>query len=109
MKGIKQTSDFDMLFIYPALSVQERYGNRKVGDIGGHLPPIGIMSIASYLREKGYRVDVIDALVSNWNNTDILNYIRKNDPKILGISSITPFSTGHVNVRKLLRKNFLIR
>ena len=106
MEGTKKNSNLDVLFIYPALSVQERYGNRKVGDTGGHLPPIGIMSIASYLREKGYRVDVIDTLVINWINTDILNHIRKSKPKIIGISSITPIFHRACECAQAIKEEF---
>ena len=93
-------NDLDVVFFYPPLSVQERYGNRNIGDVGGHVPPIGIMILAAYVREKGYSADVIDAVINNWGVEEIINYIRTKKPKIVGFSAITPIF--HLAVLQLL-------
>ena len=43
----------DILFVYPPISVSERYG-KKVSEVGGNLPPLGVAYLAAYAREKGY-------------------------------------------------------
>ena len=53
----------DVLLIFPPISVNERYA-KNVGDVGGHLPPLGLLTIAGVLEEKGYSVEVIDGPVS---------------------------------------------
>jgi len=80
----------DIMLIYPTLSVKERYGKRDVGNAGGELPPLGILSIAACLRESGYRVCVIDALVKDWGSREIVEYVRTKKPRVIGFSAITP-------------------
>ncbi len=82
--------NLDILLIYPALSVKKRYGNRPVGATGGHLPPLGILSVAAYLRERNYSVAVIDALANNWGPEEIVEYVRCKKPHVVGFSAITP-------------------
>lgn len=79
----------DILLIYPPLSVKERYGNRKIGQSGGHLPPLGIAGIAAYLKERGYAVGLVDALALDMTDEDICRYIAANKPKVVGLSALT--------------------
>ena len=50
----------DVLLIHPPSTVDERYGKEDMGWVGGDLIPLGIASLAGYLREKGYGVGVLD-------------------------------------------------
>ena len=96
--------ELDTLLIYPALSVDERYGNRDMGNVGGHLPPLGILSIAAYLREKSYHVDAIDALVKDLSPKELKAYIIDKKPKIVGISAITPTFHRAVSCAKEIKE-----
>ena len=80
----------DILLLFPPLSVEERYGNRKLGDVGGHLPPFGLACIASYIREHSFSVSIIDALAENMGTKQVLDYIGKHQPKVIGITAMTP-------------------
>ena len=80
----------DFLFIFPPISVNERYGDRNLGDVGGHLPPFGMACMAAFLREQSISVDIIDALVEGLTTEDILNIIKKKEPKVIGFSAMTP-------------------
>ena len=103
---MKNKTKLDVVFIYPSLSVQERYGGRNIGNVGGHVPPIGIMSLAAYVREKGYSADVIDAVINNWSTEEIINYIRAEKPKIIGFSAITSIFHLAVDCATKIRKEF---
>lgn len=103
---MERLNNLDILLIYPALSVSERYGNRNMGKVGGHLPPLGILSIAAYVREKGYSVDVIDALIKNWGPEEIKQYIRMRKPKVVGLSAITPIFHRAVDCAKEIKEEF---
>ncbi len=96
----------DILFIFPPISVTERYGSRNVGKIGGLQPPLGIASLAAYTREKGYNVWIIDAVAQNYNNEEILNYIRKNKPAVVGISSLTATFNRAIYCAEAIKKEF---
>ncbi len=87
---MSNNSKLDALFIFPPLTLYERYGERKVGNVGGFLPPLGISYVASFLRQSGYKVDVIDALSLQMTEEEIINAIKAKDPKVIGLSSLTP-------------------
>ena len=50
----------DVLFIYPPSTVATRLGTKDIGEVGGDTIPLGIASLASYLREKNIGVGVLD-------------------------------------------------
>ena len=47
----------DMLLIYPPSTVADRLGVEDMGEIGGDTIPLGIASLAAYLREKGFDLE----------------------------------------------------
>lgn len=79
----------DILFIFPPASIAERYGKGSMGDAGGDLPPLGITTLAAYLREKGFGVGLLDCCALGLSSDEILDVIRQRDPKAIGISSTT--------------------
>jgi len=80
----------DILFIYPPISVNERY-DRNVGKkAGGNLPPLGITQLSSYLREKGLKVGLIDAATENYSNEQMVEMALNLNPKVIGLSALTP-------------------
>lgn len=81
--------NIDVLLIQPPISVSERYG-RDVGEVGGYLPPLGLAMLAAVLKNKGFRVRIIDSIVMNYGNEDILRIVEKEKPKAVGITAITP-------------------
>ena len=48
----------DILFIFPPSDIAERYGREDMGDVGGDLIPLGIASLAAFVREKGFGVEL---------------------------------------------------
>lgn len=95
----------DILFIFPPISVKERY-NRNIGSVGGLQPPLGIASLAAYVREKGFKVGLIDALAQEYSDDDILAYIRKNKPAVIGISSLTVTFNRAIYCAEAIKKEF---
>ena len=55
-----KNNKIDILFINPPSSIAERYGKEDMGDVGGDLIPLGMASLAAYVREQGYGVGVLD-------------------------------------------------
>ncbi len=70
-----------ILFINPNL--------RPEGGLLTVYPPLGILSIAAFLRTNRYDIDVIDADINNQSFQDIENYIRQYQPTIVGITMTT--------------------
>lgn len=79
----------DILLIFPPTTVAERYGKNSVGDSGGDLPPLGISYIAAYLRSKGFGVGLLDGCALGTTFDEIVELIRRNDAKSIGLSATT--------------------
>ena len=78
----------DFLFIYPPISVNERYAS-SVGNAGGNLAPLGIAQVAAWLRERNFSVGIIDAVASNYTIDDVMKKILAIKPKAVGFSALT--------------------
>ncbi|MEM2123515.1 MAG: radical SAM protein [Candidatus Bathyarchaeia archaeon] len=52
-------------------------------------PPLGLSYIASTLMSHGFKVGIVDAAIENLALDDIHKIIRKEDPRLLGISAAT--------------------
>jgi len=77
-----------LLLVYPPISRMERYGS-KLGIFGGKQIPLGLYSLAAYVRQSGYQVDALDAEAQNLTAEDILERIKSHGYTVLGISSTT--------------------
>jgi anaerobic magnesium-protoporphyrin IX monomethyl ester cyclase len=82
------SSQFNVLLIYPPISINERYSS-SIGHSGGYQIPLGIFYLASALRAEGHVVDAIDAEALNLSTDDILQSIESFQPDLVGISSTT--------------------
>ena len=47
-----KNNKIDILFINPPSSISERYGKEDMGEVGGDLIPLGMASLAAYIRER---------------------------------------------------------
>lgn len=79
----------DLMLIYPPVTVEERYARGVGKNIGGDLPPLGIASLAAFVREKGFSVDVLDSLGLNLTVEDIVERVRQEKPRVVGFSALT--------------------
>ena len=96
----------DILLIFPPYEIKERYGGRKVGEVGGYLPPLGIAFLAAYLRNNGFSVDIIDAATLGLSQDELIDRIRRTSPKVIGISSLTPNYHRAVFIGEAIRREF---
>lgn len=74
----------DLLLVYPPWAV---LGAR--GMLQNNLPPLGILSIASYAESKGYRVGILDVHAGRLNDLEVAERIRAARPRHLGITVLT--------------------
>ena len=95
----------EVLLIQPPTSVNERYA-RNVGKVGGYLPPLGLAMIAAVIKKAGFKVAIIDSVVMNYSYRNILDIIRKRNPKVVGISSITPDYHRARELAERIKKDF---
>jgi len=51
-------------------------------------PPLGLMYLSSYLKNSGYQISILDQAALNYSNNDVIRWIKKKDPDVLGFSII---------------------
>ena len=93
----------DVLLIHPPSTIAERYGKEDMGDFGGDLIPLGIASLAGYLREKGYGVGVLDCPALRIDSEKVYEIIKNKNPEIIGFSSTTYSLARAVEIGKKIR------
>jgi|TARA_B100001964_G_scaffold239710_1_gene307872 radical SAM superfamily enzyme YgiQ (UPF0313 family) len=98
-----QNGKIDILFIFPPSSVAERYGKKDMGNVGGDMIPLGIASLAAYLREKGFGVGVLDCPALKLNSDQVYEIIKKKDPAIIGFSTTTYTLRRVIEIAKKIR------
>ena len=69
-------------------TLQERYG--KLAAVGATLPCLGLLTLASSLREAGHRVCLEDASATGLNEEALLARARRCHPDIIGLTAVTP-------------------
>jgi len=69
-------------------------------------PPLGLLYIASYLERSGISVKVFDVRAENLSLSDILRKIKKENPKVIGLSAMTPSIRAAVELAKEIRGKF---
>ncbi len=70
----------------------EEYSEEKINFYG--FPPMGILYLATYLSENNYDVSIFDQFARGASLDRTLNWIKREDPDILGFSTITTAGTG---------------
>jgi radical SAM superfamily enzyme YgiQ (UPF0313 family) len=96
----------DILLVFPPTTVAERYGKNWIGDSGGDLPPLGICYIASYLREQGYGVGILDCPALGLSLDRIVEVVRARDPRCIGLSATTFALPTSIKLARRLREEF---
>ena len=77
----------NVVIILPHISLAERY-NKALARATGALPPLGIMSIGTVLKEAGHNVKILDGFIQPYN--EIITEIERFSPVVIGISASTP-------------------
>ena len=98
-----QNGKIDILLINPPSSITKRYGKKNLGEIGGDLIPLGMASLAAYIREKGYGVGVIDCPTLKIDNEKVYEIILQKDPAIIGFSTTTYALSRAIELAKKIR------
>jgi radical SAM superfamily enzyme YgiQ (UPF0313 family) len=98
-----KNSKIDVLLINPPSSIAKRYGKENIGEIGGDLIPLGMASLAAYIREKGYGVGVLDCPTLKIDNEKVYEIILQKDPAIVGFSTTTYALSRAIELAKKIR------
>jgi anaerobic magnesium-protoporphyrin IX monomethyl ester cyclase len=92
-----------VVLVNPFITSRERYG-KDIGDIGGHQMPLGIFSLAAYLRAHGLEVAVIDAEARQLPHEAVADMIERSGARAVGITSTTVGFRNAGTLASLLRR-----
>ena len=70
----------------------EKYNEEKIEFYG--FPPMGILYLGTYLSENNFDVSLLDQFATGFSTERTLEWIKREDPDILGFSTITTAGTG---------------
>ena len=70
----------------------------------GVLPPLGLAYIASSLEKAGHCVMLIDAIALALSKEEVQDKIKKFNPKIVGITALTPTVRGALEAAKIVKE-----
>ena len=100
----------DIMFLFPPTSLgvdyAHRYGKKDLGDLKGDLIPLGIASLAAYLRKYDFGVAALDCIALTLTHNEIIEIIKKRKPRSVGISATTYALPASTTLVARLRKEF---
>jgi len=99
----KDSSGIDVLFMPAPLQFKKGNHYKPKGDETS-TPPIGLMYIASFLNSKGYKCQILDIGLKSLSLSETINYIKKVNPRVVGISILTPSTITAVPLAQEIKK-----
>jgi len=72
--------------VLPPVTTKERY-NKALAHVTGSLPPLGLLSIGTVLKESGHEVIVLDGTIQPHH--EIIAKIEDFGPEIIGVTAMT--------------------
>jgi radical SAM superfamily enzyme YgiQ (UPF0313 family) len=67
---------------------------RQLANADHVYPPLGICYLSAVLKQHDYNVEIIDQAAMGYNLDQIVNWIKKEDPDVLGFSTLTASGSG---------------
>ncbi len=65
--------------------------------------PLGLLYIAEALKENNHQVKILDHGATNFTFSQVLDWIKKNDPEILGLSVLTRSFLSGIKIAKIAK------
>jgi hypothetical protein len=78
-----------VLLINPPTSHEQIYGDWDLGELDTYSPPLGILHIASYIREHHHEPQILDLQCKTWDLETTVHHIISTKPDIAGFSAMT--------------------
>lgn len=89
------------------LLIQPNYSYQRKSGAWGVNPPIGLAYIAAVLEKNGINVEILDANALNLTVDQVVEYIKKTNPAVIGMSILTPAHQYCIDVIKYLPENII--
>ncbi len=91
-------------FINPGPNIKLQMSEKK--KMIGSSPPLGMLYIASVLKDEGIEVSILDQAANGSSIRNSVNWVKKEDPDILGFSTlISSGRTAAITAREIKKEN----
>ena len=95
-----------VMIINSPLSAEEQYGGSSLESVQNFVQPLGIAYLAAVLEKSRFDVKLIDASIQNLRPRDIAQIVERENPQLVGISSVTiSFYNAEETARAIREKN----
>jgi radical SAM superfamily enzyme YgiQ (UPF0313 family) len=91
----------DLLLVNPGNRLEQF---AKLSDLATVAQPLGPAMIASFVREYGFSVAIVDAEANFWTPEQAIKEIEKYDPVLLGLSAFTTKMTAAGRILQLIKE-----
>ncbi|MBT6691324.1 radical SAM protein [Candidatus Parcubacteria bacterium] len=91
-----------ILLLQPIVPVEILWGEYVKGE--GFVPPIGLICIGGYLKEKNYEVKIKDSQVDKMTEEDLVKYLEENQFDVIGIPTFTNSVSFSYNTAKICKR-----
>ena len=78
-----------VVLVDPPTSHEQIYGDWDLSEMDTCCPPLGLLHIASFIREHGHTPHVLDLTARKWTLTQAVAFVKEIDPGVVGISAKT--------------------
>ena len=75
------------------------------GTLYGHLPHLGLCSLAAVAEKAGYKVSILDAVALQYSLRQILEEVKTRKPRYIGISAMTHTIRSASAIAKIIKDN----
>lgn len=90
-----------ILLLEPFYPAEAAWGSVKVEQ--GFLPPLGIISIYRWLKEKGYDVEFADTQFGDFTEESLKDFLRRGRYDLIGLPLFTPTADHVFDTARLIR------
>lgn len=95
-----------ILLINPPTSFDQIYGDWDLSSLDTYSPPLGILYIASFIKEYQHEPYVLDLEAIKWNVDKVSDFIHAWDPCLIGITSMTINFMNAQKIATFLKEKF---
>lgn len=76
----------------------------QVGEQSGVAPPIGLGLIASFVRQRGFSVEIVDAEADGLTPVQVAEIVRRKNPLLAGVTAVTAKMTAATKIVSAIRE-----
>jgi len=96
-----------IVLVDPPTCHDQLYGDWDLSAVDTYSPPLGLLHIASFVREHGHITYVLDVTARRWSMQEAIESVMELDPDVVGLSSKTINISNANRIAEELKKQGL--